>query len=369
MTSKFYSGAWLVVFMIACQVDQPLPLIQSYELLWQSNLAERYGQFETLPHKVHVFSHIFANPSGEVSVIHRKEGSYDESYITLLNAEGDFVSDVVLPGEYVLSVQSNTEGYMQSFSLRSEGENNYTIKTWGENLSYSTTATIPQPAYYHQMFLHGSALYEISWNSEQNNFQLIKKTFNNEVLWSQPFSTYQLEGHGNLLFYKNSPDLLIFKSTHDYQNVIINRVSGQYGRPVWHKNLALQDYGMAAIPQIQTIQGDGILLFSKFNYLRLDATGGVYAYGRLGNSQSIPENNILAVLSEADGGFLLVSSFTEAEGWFGFRILKTDRRLNAGWMGNFKQSTPGYLSGYARYGNNLILLTSNGYVYALKPGS
>lgn len=362
---------WLLVTLISgflsCNPDDPLPLIRQYEVLWEVNLADRYGDFATIPHKIHLFNQVFVNPNGTIYVIHHPENTYNSTYVTLLDASGAYLADLILPDEYLFSVQSTTGGNMLSASSTDSG---YLLKTWNENLSSSVLKTIPPVAYFRQLYIQNNAYYEISYNTALNDNELIHYDFNDQIRWKNRLSTYQAEGHTQLLFYAGNQDILLVNSKHDYQNLVLNRINAQSGSSVWRKEMVLQQYGFTSpMPSINILPDGNLILFDKFNYIQISAGGAIQTYSRIGNVDSIPENNITGCIRETDGGFLLVISFTEAEGWYGFRLLKTDAHLNVGWVGNFQQSTPGFLSDYDRQGDVLILLTSNGYLYAIKPAS
>ncbi|GIV36533.1 MAG: hypothetical protein KatS3mg032_0912 [Cyclobacteriaceae bacterium] len=360
-------GVILAAGLLSCNSSDPLPLIRQYEVIWETSLADRYNHYE-LPQRTHVFGFISVNPDGTIYVIHHPDGLYDQSYITLLNADGSYMADSVLPDEYIFQVLRNAEGNMVSVSALESGS--YVLKTWNENFSSAVLKTIPPATYFRQLYFRNNVYYEISYNLTINDYELMQYDFNDQVRWKNRLSTYQAEGHTLLMFFPDNNDILLANNKNDYQNLVINRINSNSGAPVWRKDMVLHKFGLTSpMPLISPLSGGNLILFDKFNYVQIDARGVIQSYSRLGSAGSIPENYIRDCISESDGGYLLLTSFVESEGWYGLRLIKTDSRLNAGWVGNFRQTSLGYLSAYARKDNVLILLTTNGYLYAIRPAN
>lgn len=354
----------VLVLISSCSQDE-VRLIKRYELVWEANLLERYAHSETQLSVIPFFRFIFINPDGSLYVIHLPPGHTEVTTITLLNAEGEFLNNVTLSNTYVLGVSANQLGFMQTLARSGD---DYLIMTWDENLNKTITKVLPQPSYFHNYFLRGNFYYEIRFNTEAGSFLLTKFNFNDEVQWTWRFRDYGINGFTAPMFFPGGEDIALSRSNHDFDSLHVVKLRGSSGGVVWHKKYSFADLGADNyIPAVIPLADGRVVIFSNFRYRVMTNHGLMVSSGRLGNTQSIPESFVTHCISQDDRGYLLATTFAHEEGWHGFRLIKTDSRFNAGWLGNFHQSVPGYLSHVVSRGKLSYWLTSNGYLYAIRP--
>lgn len=355
----------LFILLNSCNTDE-VKLIRSYQVDWETNLMERYSLYEPPPAMIPFFRYVFINPDGRIYIIHVPEDHSDISTITLLNENGAFLNHVILDDEYVFGVSKNAQGFMQTLARSGD---NYLIKTWDENLNTTATKVLPQPNYFHQIFIWENFYYEIRFDFEFGSFTISKYSLNDVLQWSKPFSGYKITGYATPVFFTNSDDFVLSRHNMSYDSLRAVKVSGQSGLAVWSRSFSLSEIGTPAgsLPAVFPGADGQVWMFSKFNYRVLSSNGFTLFAGRLKNTSSIPESWITAAIKEPDNGYLIATRFLPEEGWEGFRLLKTDSRFNVGWVGTFHQAVSGYLTGWARHNDTVVLLTSNGYVYAIKP--
>lgn len=357
----------LGVFTIfgSCNPDERGHLIRQYELVWETNLMDRYAQLEPLPAVIPSFRFVFINPDGSVYVLHSPADYSEATTVTLLNTEGEFVGDITLNGEYVFDIAENDAGFMQTLSRSGEV---YLIKTWNENLGAIPTKVLPQPTYFHQLFIRKSAYYEIRFNAENSSYSLSRFSFSDVPEWTRLFSDYGITGYAAPIFFPESNDFILARNNASYDSLCVVKANGGTGAALWLKRFSLASlHATNQLPKVIPAADGHVLIFNNYRYWAIPPNGLTVYSGNIGNTQSIPESFVTHCIREDDGGYLLATTFAPEEGWDGFRLIKTDRGFNVGWTGNFHQSVTGYLSGVVRHGNLTVWLTSNGYLYALRP--
>ncbi|MCX7638566.1 MAG: hypothetical protein N2044_12040, partial [Cyclobacteriaceae bacterium] len=318
-----------------------------------------------LPSQWPFFSHAFINPNGNIYIIHSPADYSDATTLTLLDEAGAFVNDITLHGEYVFDVSANQAGLMLTLSRQ---ENNYVIKLWNENLNSTELKILPEPAYFHHFTINGDHYYEIRLSTTAHSFSISRFDLDNHVQWTRPLGSFGISGFTAPLFFPETDDFLLVRNNSAYDSLVIARGSGSTGNTKWLKKFSLAELGAVNyLPKTIPLKDGSVMIFSKFRYRKLSHQGLTLSSGILGNTQNVNESFISHCFLEQDGGYLIASSFAQEEGWHGFRLLKTDSRFNVGWVGNFYQSVPGYLISVKQKDDTRIYLTSNGYVYAIKP--
>lgn len=356
----------MLVLLSTCNSDEGVQPIGRYRVAWETNLMERYAQYEPLPPVTGFFSFVFANPNGSIYVIHSPENLYDVTTVTLLDAEGEFVSDITLNGEYVFNVSENQQGLMQTLARSGD---DYLIKTWDENLNATVLKVMSIPDYFHQILIWKNFYYKTQFDFDVRTFTISKYDMNDILQWSHPFAGYKIIGYATPVFFPHSDDFLLSRPNLSYDSIRFVKVSGQSGIAVWNRSFAFSEISTppGSMPAVFPVADGQALIFNKFDYLVQSRNGFTLYAGRLKNTSSIPESPVRAVIQEPDNGYLIATSFFPEEGWGGFRLLKTDAKFNVRWVGSFHQAVSGYLSSWARHNDTVVLLTSNGYVYAIKP--
>ena len=97
----------------------------------------------------------------------------------------------------------------------------------------------------------------------------------------------------------------------------------------------------------------------------INPRGAIYFQGRL-NFPNEELSRLSGILEEDDGGFLVTVDADWQTSLASFKLLKLDSKLNLGWVGTFNQLEPGYVAQLKKSNDQVVILTSNGYLYGLK---
>lgn len=153
MRLSFAIVSIVTLVLLGCRDENPHPLVKSYSVVWEADLAVRYVQPVG---SVSYFEHLSINPDGSVMVLH--SNSSNETVLTKLTREGAFNADAKLVGEYVTRVSRSEENEL--VTLSSSGAN-YHIKIWSNALAVAHTEVVQPSAPLSQIVIQGSSYYII----------------------------------------------------------------------------------------------------------------------------------------------------------------------------------------------------------------
>lgn len=361
-------GGVLAIVLFACQDENPRPLVKSYSVAWEADLASRYAQPVGA---VSFFEHLYINPDGSVVVIH--SNSSNESLITKLTRGGAFSEDVKLTGEYISRVCRSEENEMVTLSWSVV---NNVIKRWNNTLTVVQTHEVQPSAPLSQTVIHGSSYYIIG-SENASTWRIAKFNQAGQLEWEKPYADYGLDGLVEPIFFDSENSFVVAKDSQSADSVLLAKVSASTGIAEWkraYKKSAFNEW--EALGSYLPLVSGGILI-----------SGSVYSETRaifmsVLDSQGFLKSSNMAVLPDlspgaagrvleiSDGGFLMVLTPNWQEPDVLFRLMKTNSDRNPIWIETFERISPGtgtVTDIEITPEGNVVILSSDGHLYCLRP--
>jgi hypothetical protein len=369
----YFRYTLLAAVLAACSVDEPLPLVKSYTKDWESDLGPRYSVNFPVLGKTSVFRFLHINQDGSMFILHTPEISPQEWTLTKVSSIGEFITDVTLPGEYIAETSMDEQGNLETLSAN---EVTRIIRKWSSDLAVIQNIEIPYsvPPRFSWMKLHRSSYYLGDYEYDAQNtpeWSVTKYGLDGTLKWTRLLSEYGTEGLASPLVFGERDELLFVRFTYD--SIRYSKVNGTTGDLIWGRQYPMTDFGSPQYYPLTTPLNNGQVLVvggpnpgvQEDNWSMINQRGAIYHQ----RHPDFPEEDLLRLNSiheEEDGGFLVTVGTDWQTSLASFKLLKLDSKFNVGWVGTFNQLEPGYVAQLKLSKDQVVILTSNGYLYGLK---
>jgi len=370
--SAYFRYTLLVAVLAACSVDEPRPLVKRYTKDWESDLGSRYSENFPVLGKKSVFQFLHINKDGSMVILHTLNILPNELTLTKVSATGEFIMDVTLPGEYISGISRDDEGNLETLS---SNELARIIRKWSSDLAVIESLEIPypDPPRFSWTKLQGSSYYIGDYTRDAQNmpeWNVTKYGFDGTVKWSRLLSEYDGNGLEPPLFFGERDELLFVRFMSD--SIRYSKVNGATGDLIWGRQYPMTDFGSPQYYPLTTPLNNGQVLVvgqpnpgvQEDNWSLINQRGAIYFQSQL-NFPEEESSRLNRVHEEEDGGFLVTVGTDWQTSLASFKLLKLDSKFNVGWVGSFNQLEPGYVAQLKISKEQVVILTSNGYLYGL----
>lgn len=363
----------LVIVLTSCSADDPRPLVKSYTKDWESDLGSRYSVNFPVLGKTSVFRFLHINNDGSIVILHSPDMLPQEWTLTKVSSKGEFIMDVTVPEEYISEISKDDQGNLETLS---SNELSRIIRKWSSDLvvTQNTTIPYPVPSRFTWMRLHQSSYYLGDYEYDAQNmpvWNITKYGLDGTLKWSRLLSEYGMPGLTPPIFFGEKDELLFMRFLPD--SVRYSKVNGSTGARIWGRQFSVMNFGVPLYYPLTTPLNNGQVLVvgepnpgvQDDNWAMINHRGAVYLTGRL----TLPDegsSRLINIHDEEDGGYLVTVSTDWQTSTASFKLLKLDSKLNIGWIGTFNQLQTGYVAQLKTSNDQVVILTSNGYLYGLK---
>lgn len=293
--------------------------------------------------------------------------------LTKVSSKGEFIMDVTVPEEYISEISKDDQGNLETLS---SNELSRIIRKWSSDLvvTQNTTIPYPVPSRFTWMRLHQSSYYLGDYEYDAQNmpvWNITKYGLDGTLKWSRLLSEYGMPGLTPPIFFGEKDELLFMRFLPD--SVRYSKVNGSTGARIWGRQFSVMNFGVPLYYPLTTPLNNGQVLVvgepnpgvQDDNWAMINHRGAVYLTGRL----TLPDegsSRLINIHDEEDGGYLVTVSTDWQTSTASFKLLKLDSKLNIGWIGTFNQLQTGYVAQLKTSNDQVVILTSNGYLYGLK---
>lgn len=360
---------FVLVALLSCDSDEPVPLIRKYTLEKDSDLLfQKYQGDNLFPLSKEQFAGLHVNADGSLLVVHT---DYSAGRFTVSHLSSSF--------DFIGSKDFNeTVGYVSradngELVVQSTQGSNWLIRTLDQSITATSTHTIPIPNYFVRFTVNETDYYMVEYNS--GSATMTKYNGKGEQQWKKLLSEFAINFNVRQVFAENSDAFFLASENPANDSLTIARVNNQNGALIWSSRYLKTELTESGVVNYLLPSSNGDLFLNGTDV----ADPGIVHLSRINNKGSVIQKRKVTLpdgtdsqagpmLEETDGGVLVGLATDWTKEVASFRLLKTDSKLNGGWVGSFTQIASGTITGIRKLlTGEVIVLTSNGHLYRLKP--